>query len=346
MLLSLFISGLQAECKDVTSWGYEYLRNLSGQIASAFAELQQQEAAPASSTAAEQQGKGTDTSEGTDAAATGEAMERDGASPAAATPNGTAAKTSPEKAKTGLAGVELTLPTTEQLLQLVEEIVPYYMQHNAEVDAIDLLTEVERPRSLLSLLDANNYQRVVAYLLSLSYYAASYEESLKVQTVAFDALMQQQQHFDALRVALRLGDRALVDRVIQECKDPLVQQQLALLLCRQRVDVDFEDEKLQRLASGSKTSPFFRLLAKELDVLEPKEPEDVFKRHLEDPHGRRARLAGLESAQQNLASSFVNAFVNCGFGTDKLMTVEGQAPAIPLVPLLIDHRRWSSLLCS
>ena len=28
----------------------------------------------------------------------------------------------------------------------------------------------------------------------------------------------------------------------------------------------------------------------------------------------------VDSARQNLASTFVNAFVNCGFGTDKLMT--------------------------
>ncbi|CDI74987.1 26S proteasome non-ATPase regulatory subunit 2, putative [Eimeria praecox] len=290
---------LEAECKDVTSWGYEYLRNLSGQIAGAFAELQQQEALS-------------------------DAVEVDGHAGAAQTTNGVVKEAAlADKPTTGLASVKVPLPRVEQLLQLVEEIVPYYMQHNAEVDAIDLLTEVERPQSLLSLLDANNYQRVVAYLLSLSNYAASAEEALKVQMVAFDALMQQQQHFDAMRVALRLGDRALVEKVVKDCSDPLVQQQLALLLCRQRVDMEFEDEKLQRLASGSKTSPFFRILAKELDVLEPKEPEDVFKRHLEDPHGRRARLAGLESAQQNLASSFVNAFVNCGFGTDKLMTADG-----------------------
>lgn len=304
----------------MTSWGYEYLRNLSGQIAGAFAELQQQEAL----SGAEQQSTATETDDSR-TAATADGVEVDGPTGAAQTTNGIARDAAAaDKPTTGLASVKVPLPTVEQLLQLVEEIVPYYMQHNAEVDAIDLLTEVERPQSLLPLLDANNYQRVVAYLLSLSNYAASPEEALKVQMVAFDALMQQQQHFDAMRVALRLGDRALVDKVVKDCNDPLVQQQLALLLCRQRVDVEFEDEKLQRLVSGSKTSPFFRFLAKELDVLEPKEPEDVFKRHLEDPHGRRARLAGLESAQQNLASSFVNAFVNCGFGTDKLMTADGQ----------------------
>ncbi|KAL8428124.1 hypothetical protein Efla_005827 [Eimeria flavescens] len=318
---------LEAECKDVTSWGYEFLRNLSGQIAAAFAEAQQQDALPAAAAAAEGEEASADAAAGGQTAtADGDAAaQQEPQAAAATTTNGAAAAAEPAKPKTGLASVEVTLPKVEKLLQLVEEIVPYYMQHNAEVDAIDLLTEVERPQSLLSLLDANNYQRVVAYLLSLSNYAANYEESLKVQHVAFEALMQQQQHCDALRVAMRMGDRGLLDRVLRDCQDPLVQQQLALLLCRQRVEVEFDDEKLQRLASGCKMSPFFRLLAKELDVLEPKEPEDVFKRHLEDPHGRRARLAGLESAQQNLASSFVNAFVNCGFGTDKLMTVEGNA---------------------
>ncbi|KAL8429313.1 hypothetical protein ACSSS7_006678 [Eimeria intestinalis] len=324
-----------AQCKDVTSWGYEFLRNLSGQIVSAFAEAQQQEAPPAAGAGPEQEGAPADAAAGTTAsqAATAAGGGVGGAAgegaaagvesaEAAAVVNGVAPAETPKPSK-GLASVEVVLPKVEQLLQLVEEIVPFYMQHNAEVDAIDLLTEVEQPQSLLSLLDANNYQRVVAYLLSLSNYAAHYDESLKVQNVAFEALMQQQQHCDALRVAMRVGDRALIDRVVKDCKDPLVLQQLALLLCRQRVDVEFEDEKLQRLVSGSKTSFFFRLLAKELDVLDPKEPEDVFKRHLEDPHGRRARLAGIESAHQNLASSFVNAFVNCGFGTDKLMTVEG-----------------------
>jgi 26S proteasome regulatory subunit N1 len=31
----------------------------------------------------------------------------------------------------------------------------------------------------------------------------------------------------------------------------------------------------------------------------------------------------LDSARQNLASSFVNAFVNAGFGVDKLLTEDG-----------------------
>ena len=35
--------------------------------------------------------------------------------------------------------------------------------------------------------------------------------------------------------------------------------------------------------------------------------------------GKDYRSGNVDSAKQNLASTFVNAFVNAGFGTDKLM---------------------------
>ena len=47
-------------------------------------------------------------------------------------------------------------------------------------------------------------------------------------------------------------------------------------------------------------------------------PRQVYKMHLVE--GRAATGPAVDSARQNLASTFVNAFVNAGFGTDKLMT--------------------------
>lgn len=57
--------------------------------------------------------------------------------------------------------------------------------------------------------------------------------------------------------------------------------------------------------------------------MEPKSPEEVYKTWLE-PVSLRHTVLGekLDSARQNLASSFVNGFVNAGFGTDKLLTVD------------------------
>ena len=43
--------------------------------------------------------------------------------------------------------------------------------------------------------------------------------------------------------------------------------------------------------------------------------------HLEK---RATSAASIDSARQNLASTFVNALMNVGFGTDKLMLTEGR----------------------
>lgn len=53
--------------------------------------------------------------------------------------------------------------------------------------------------------------------------------------------------------------------------------------------------------------------------MEAKVPEDIYKTSSND----RSFTANVDSAKQNLASTFVNAFVNAGFGHDKLMTEEG-----------------------
>lgn len=84
------------------------------------------------------------------------------------------------------------------------------------------------------------------------------------------------------------------------------------------VVADNDDYDLKEIAGNNKLNEHFLALVKELDVLEPKKPEeDIFKSHLSDI---KAPLnAKADSARTNLAVTFVNAFVNAGFGTDKLM---------------------------
>ena len=55
------------------------------------------------------------------------------------------------------------------------------------------------------------------------------------------------------------------------------------------------------------------------------QPEDIYKSHLSETGGfsrRQQTNSKVDSARANLASTFVNAFVNAGFNTDKLLTVE------------------------
>ena len=80
------------------------------------------------------------------------------------------------------------------------------------------------------------------------------------------------------------------------------------------------NEEVEKATRGEWTQTFYQNIAKELDVLEPKVPEDIYKTHLED---KKAVTTVLDSAKQNLAATFVNAFVNAAFCKDNLMTVEG-----------------------
>ena len=80
------------------------------------------------------------------------------------------------------------------------------------------------------------------------------------------------------------------------------------------------EDELARIMDGAHTTEQYLELARDLDVVEPKTPEEVYKSHLEK---RPASSSHIDSARQNLASTFVNGFVNVGFGADKLMLTEG-----------------------
>jgi len=89
---------------------------------------------------------------------------------------------------------------------------------------------------------------------------------------------------------------------------------MALNVGRHRVSLNL-DEELTKYATNNHLNEFYIDLAKDLDVLEPKTPEQIYKSHLEE---KRA-TGQIDSAKQNLASTIVNAFVNAGTGKDALM---------------------------
>ena len=52
----------------------------------------------------------------------------------------------------------------DYLMELVKEIVPFNMEHNAECEACDLLMEVERLDTLEEYVDETAHERVCLYL--------------------------------------------------------------------------------------------------------------------------------------------------------------------------------------
>ena len=51
------------------------------------------------------------------------------------------------------------------------------------------------------------------------------------------------------------------------------------MLARQRIPIDVSNEELQNIVNNSILSKQFQNLAKELEILEPKVPEDIYKSH-------------------------------------------------------------------
>lgn len=207
---------------------------------------------------------------------------------------------------------------TKVLLDLVDEIVPFNMKHNAENEAIDLLCETDRIENITALCDEATCGKVCLYLQGLSAFAATQADKVTYLKVCVDLYLKYKVYPQALRIAFKLNDTKVVAQVFAACEDRLVQKQMAFMISRRKFNHDFdEDDELKEIASGESLSKYFIILAKELDVLEPKLPEQIYKSHLEE----KRSAAVLDSAKQNLASSFVNAFVNAGFCKDELMTV-------------------------
>lgn len=221
----------------------------------------------------------------------------------------------------------------QALLMLVEKIVPYHMSHNAEPEAVDLLIEVDQLPLLEKYVDEGNYRRTCLYLTSCCQYLAEPDDKA-VLKVSHAIYLKRRMFHDAMRVALRLNDRPLIESTFVACDGVLEKRQLGHLLARQGVVIDLESgptaiqdgavqASVQEIISNSKLSEYFMELARDLDVMEPKVPDDVYKMHLVEGRVPTSRTA--DSARHNLASTFVNSFVNAGFGQDKLITVAAES---------------------
>jgi len=252
--------------EPIETWGHEYVRHLSGQIAETFAE-----------------------------------------------------RTTAEPPK-----------PVDDLLALVADIIPYDMTHSAEAEACDLAMEVGKLDLVEATVDDKAFDRVCLYLLSCVPYVPEPEDDQLKQTCV-RIYRKFEQYPQAMQMALKLNDLDLVQDIFKTCTDTSIRRQLAFMLARQQVVIDVEelleddvdDDEIEFLADllrNTKLNESFLNLARELDIVEPKTPEDIYKTHLDGA----GRAATIDSAWANLAATFVNAFVNVGFGKDKLIIAPGE----------------------
>uniref|UniRef100_A0A023F919 26S proteasome non-ATPase regulatory subunit 2 n=3 Tax=Triatoma infestans TaxID=30076 RepID=A0A023F919_TRIIF len=221
--------------------------------------------------------------------------------------------------------------TTEDknsLLPLVEGIIKFDMEHNAEIQACDLLMEIDRLDMLDSHMDQSNYSRVCLYLVNCAVYVEEPERGNIVSGVMRHYL-RFKEYPRALCLAMQLNKPLLMIDIFNKCEDPLVRKQLAFMVGRQQLSLELSSDlpdksDLTIIMSNTHVNDHFHSLARELDIMEPKTPEEVYKTWLEGLVLRPTYNLDVpvDSARHNLASTFVNAFVNAGFSRDKLVSVE------------------------
>ncbi|KAH8083342.1 armadillo-type protein [Cristinia sonorae] len=236
-------------------------------------------------------------------------------------------------------GEDLEAPTTEgketpkvpqsvgsidDLRALGLECATFLLQHNAEPDAVDLLEELEIVNRIVEIVDENTFSRVCQYMVACVNLLPPPDDVAFLET-AHAIYVQHQRFPEALALSIRLGNPALVRDDFNAPGNPLMKRQLAFLLARAQVPKEWLDpedaaeeelpEDLLDCLNNTQLSQHFKDFGKELGVADAKSLEDVYKSHLENTR----TTSNVDSARGNLAGTFVNAFVNAGFGNDKLM---------------------------
>lgn len=213
---------------------------------------------------------------------------------------------------------------TKDLVDLSLSLVPYLLSHNAEADAVDLLSELEIIEEIPRFLDENTYGRVCLYMVSMVN-LLTYPEDQQFLRTAHSIYVRFNELPKAIVLAIRLNDHDLIRSDMNATSDKSLRKQMAFLAARQQVWLeltpeDEEDQAFMDSLNNTSIHKHFKSLGKELNILEPKAPDDIYKTHLET---RGAGLTNVDSARHNLASAFVNGFANAGFGNDDMIVGEG-----------------------
>ncbi|KAL2829937.1 armadillo-type protein [Aspergillus cavernicola] len=213
----------------------------------------------------------------------------------------------------------------QDLIDLALSLVPYFLSHNAEADAVDLLSELEIIEEIPRFVDENTYSRVCLYMVSMVN-LLTYPEDQQFLRTAHEMYVRYKELTKAIVLSIRLNDADLIKSDLNATSDKSIKKQMAFLVSRQQIWLDNlgddeEDQTFMDCLNNTSIPKHFKSLGKELNILDPVMPEDIYKTHLESSRG--AGLTNVDSARHNLASAFVNAFANAGFGNDKMMIVEG-----------------------
>lgn len=108
---------------------------------------------------------------------------------------------------------------SESLSKMIDEIVRFFLDHNAEPDAVDLLISTEQlPRMLPALKEADDIDRVCLYILSCVPFEAYPDDVVLLKTV--HSIYRARSKFpEALSVSIRMNSPEMIKDDFDSCSD-------------------------------------------------------------------------------------------------------------------------------
>ena len=131
---------------------------------------------------------------------------------------------------------------TSELLRLALLVVEFSLKHHAEIDAVDLLLEIEAVDQLPQYVDKDTFERVCLYLVSCVNLLVPPDDIMFLRT-ARTIYRNHQRYYEALVISVRLMDADLIREDFWSPKNPTMQKQMAFLLARQQIPLEWiQDE--------------------------------------------------------------------------------------------------------
>jgi len=106
----------------------------------------------------------------------------------------------------------------EGLAKLALELVPFFLKHNAEADACDLLLEMEMVDKLAEFVDKDTYARVCTYVVGCIPYVSP-PDDIAILRTAHAMYSKFGRSADALQLAIKLRDNDLIRADMDGCTD-------------------------------------------------------------------------------------------------------------------------------
>jgi 26S proteasome regulatory subunit N1 len=109
---------------------------------------------------------------------------------------------------------------TSDLLALAKQLLPFLLSHNAEADAVDLLSELNSIALLPEYVDENTWERVVAYVVACVPLLTQ-DDDRDFLTTARAIYKKYGKLVEAMTISIRLDDMEFIQQDFADAKDDM-----------------------------------------------------------------------------------------------------------------------------